>query len=68
MASKAYKEQWIFWLIYSVILTILWGLTFSASSNSSFIYLVLNCFYLIINVYGLINWYKEYNKQKKQNI
>lgn len=62
MASKAYKEQWIFWLLYSAILTVLWGLTYSSSSTSSILYLVLNSLYLIINLYGLITWYKDYYK------
>lgn len=65
LASKAYKEQWIFWIIYSSTLTVLWGLTFSSAYTTGFIYLALNCFYLMINVYGLVKRYKEFKAQKK---
>ena len=59
MASKRYKEQWIFWIGYSIVLIYLW--MFNDGEQA---YLYLNIFYTITNVIGLILWYKKYKYEK----
>ena len=64
-ASRRYKEQWIFWSIYSIILSILWLMNYILLNNGGILYLVLNIIYLVVNIYGMTNWYIEYRNQKK---
>lgn len=63
LASRSYKEQWIFWMGYSAVLIYLWLDTFSQTGTSGLVYLLLNLFYVGINAYGWIIWHRNYQKQ-----
>ncbi len=63
-ASKRIKEQWLFFLLYSIVLVIIWTYNFTNNGSSGFTYLVLNTIYMILNLYGYIIWINLYNKSK----
>lgn len=65
LASKRIKEQWLFFLLYSIVLVIIWTFNFINNDSSGFTYLVLNTIYIIFNLYGYIIWFKLYNQSKK---
>lgn len=51
-------EQWFFWIAYSIILVILWVITFNIA------FIAQNSLYIIFNTYSFIVWLKY---QKKAN-
>lgn len=65
LASKAIKEQWLFFLFYSIVLTYIWTSNYINGGTSGFTYLVLNIIYIIFNLYGFILWYKLAKKPKE---
>lgn len=58
LATKQILEQWIFWILYSVVLTILWTLNYMETQSGGFLYIVLNAIYILVNIYYLIDWIK----------
>ena len=65
LASRTIKEQWIAWIIYSLILFVLWLITFISNGNG-LMFVILNALYILINTYGLIVWIRKFNESKKQ--
>ncbi len=67
LASKAYKEQWIFWCLYSLVLIFIWLSVFIEKGSNGLVYFILNIIYVGINIYGLIIWQKKYKLQSIEN-
>ena len=65
LASKTSIYQWIFWILYSVVLTIIWSLNYFIDNSGGLLYLVLNLVYIIVNIYCFVQWIFI---KKKQNI
>ena len=65
LASKTAIYQWIFWILYSVVLTIIWSLNYFIDNSGGLLYLVLNLIYIIVNIYCFVQWIFI---KKKQNI
>lgn len=63
-ANKRYKEQWIYWIFYSITLSILWTLNFINSSTGGIFYLIMNIIYFIVNIYALITRIQEERNPK----
>lgn len=64
LTSRRIKEQWYFWIAYSLIFSAIWISTLSADTTQ--ITLVLqNIPYLAINIVGLIKWNKLYKEDEK---
>lgn len=57
LASKFVKQQWLFWICYSLVLTYIWLVNF-LESQTGVLYLVLNIIYIILNINGYITWNK----------
>lgn len=64
LASKTSLYQWIFWNLYSVVLTVIWAINFTSNGSNGLLYLALNIIYFIINIYCLIIWI---NIKKEKN-
>jgi len=65
-ASKRIKEQWLFWILNSLVLLFIW--TYQSFSNiDALSFVILNIVYLFFNVIGIIKWSKLPLK-KNQNI
>lgn len=65
LASKPSIYQWIFWILYSVVLTIIWSLNYFIDNSGGLLYLALNLIYIIVNIYCFVQWIFI---KKKQNI
>lgn len=64
LASKMIKEQWIFWILYSIVLTYIWYSNYLIDGETGILYLVLNIIYIVLNIKGYITWIKiEKNKE-----
>ncbi len=57
LASNRYKEQWYFWIGYSIVLIYIWS-----HSSGERVYLYLNAFYIISNLIGLYLWNRKSKK------
>ena len=60
MTNKRYKEQWWAWLAYSFTFCAIW------MSNMTISFAVQSVFFVVLNILGMINWKKEYEKQIKK--
>lgn len=66
LASKTKKEQWIFWIVNTVILVLIWYLSYFRDGNGEVSYLILYPSYLLLNIYGYIVWNKNYKIQREK--
>lgn len=64
LASKTIREQWIFWILYSVVLVYIWCENYLSTGQAGLLYLILNAFYIIVNIYGYVTWI-IYEKNQK---
>lgn len=68
LASRLIKQQWIFWILYSLVLTVIWLNTFLTNSQTGILYLVLNIIYIVLNIKGYITWHKIEKEQKEKSV
>ena len=61
LSAKRVKEQWLFWISYSLIFSGIWISTLG-SDTSNVTLIVQNIPYLYINISGLIKWNKLYKE------
>ena len=54
-----FKECWAVWLFNNTIDLIIWIVNFMNNTTNSTMMLLVSIGYLLINIYGLINWYKK---------
>lgn len=66
LASRLVKHQWLFWVLYSLVLIFIWFSNFSQNSQTGVLYLVLNIIYIVLNIKGYINWNQLERKQKEE--
>lgn len=59
-----FKESWWLWLINNVIDLIIWIIVVINKGNGSMMMLLVSIGYLLINIYGVIEWGLEANKNK----
>ncbi len=63
-----FKESWWIWLINNIIDLGIWIITFIDKGEGSFMMLLVSIGYLLINIYGIIKWSKEANKEKQKGV
>lgn len=68
LASRLYKQQWLFWILYSAVLTYIWFNNFAQNSQTGILYLALNIIYIILNIKGYISWHKLELQQKEKKV
>ena len=66
LSALVYRESWYIWLVNNVLDLTIWIINFSKKSTYSEMMLVVSIIYLIMNIYGLINWIIIENKQSKK--
>ena len=59
LMNLRFKECWAVWLFNNTIDLIIWIVNFVNNSQNSSMMLLVSIGYLLINVYGLIKWYKK---------
>ncbi|MBQ9834368.1 MAG: nicotinamide mononucleotide transporter [Bacilli bacterium] len=61
-----FKESWWLWLINNIIDLVIWIMTVIdiGNKNGSVMMLLVSIGYLLINIYGVINWNMEAKKNK----
>lgn len=64
--SKKKKEQWLFWICYSIMSSYIWIYNYVVFHESGLIYLILCVICLALNIRGVISWYQAYDLQKKK--
>jgi nicotinamide mononucleotide transporter len=64
MAAR-YMEQWILWIIIDVVSIIMWFVVLAEGGNEISIFIMWSA-YLVNAVYGLVNWIKIYNSQRRE--
>lgn len=62
----AYREGWYVWLVNNILDLIIWIINFGKNSTYSEMMLVVSIIYLVMNIYGLVNWIIIENKQRKK--
>ena len=60
-----FNESWWIWLFNNIIDLIIWSVTFKNNGMAAFSMFTSSLIYLIINVYGIINWNKKLKDDKK---
>ena len=60
-----FNESWWIWLFNNIIDLIIWSVTFKNNGMAAFSMFTSSLIYLIINVYGIINWNKKLKDYKK---
>lgn len=59
-----FKESWWLWLINNVVDLIIWIIVVINKGNGSMMMLFVSIGYLLINIYGVIEWGLEAKKNK----
>lgn len=54
-----FKEGWWLWLLNNIIDLIIWIFTFIAKGPNATMMLLVSIGYLLLNIYGLYNWYRD---------
>ena len=72
LASKRVKLQWVLWLVNNAIFITIWVVTIVESleaGNSDYLeslpLIAQSAVYVFINVYGLINWNREWKRRSQ---
>lgn len=60
-----YKEAWWIWLTNNIIDLIIWIITTINNGENSIMMLLTSVGYLLINIYGIINWQREIKRKKE---
>lgn len=60
LMNLRFKECWAVWLFNNTIDLIIWIVNFMNHTQNSAMMLLVSIGYLLINVYGLIKWYKKH--------
>lgn len=64
LAAKKYKQQWLFWMIYTLVLIAVWG--FVAFSDIKLLpSFVVGFIYIGINIMGMRNWNNMYKNMRR---
>ena len=64
LLALRFREAWILWIINSLTDILLWGLGLSGTADNSASMIIVMSGYLIINIFGVINWSKTKHVQK----
>ena len=59
LMNLRFKECWAVWLFNNTVDLIIWIVNFMNNTTNSTMMLLVSIGYLLINIYGLINWYKK---------
>lgn len=60
LAAKKIRQQWLFWILYSITVMYIWMTTLSGSTAQVPLFIV-NMIFIIINIIGYRNWSKMQN-------
>jgi nicotinamide mononucleotide transporter len=61
-----FRESWWLWLVNNIVDLVIWVITFIVNGPNSTMMLLVSISYLLLNVYGIVNWNIKLNK-KVQN-
>lgn len=64
LMNLRFRECWLIWLFNNTIDLIIWIINVINKSPNSYMMLLVSLGYLLINIYGLIKWYKMSKKIK----
>lgn len=64
LLALRFREAWILWIINSLTDILLWSLGLYGAADNSASMIIVMAGYLIINIFGTINWSKTYHIQK----
>lgn len=59
LMNLRFKECWVIWLFNNTVDLIIWIVNFMNNTANSTMMLLVSIGYLLINIYGLIKWYKK---------
>lgn len=59
LMNLRFKECWAVWLFNNTVDLIIWVVNFMNNTVNSTMMLLVSIGYLLINIYGLIKWYKK---------
>ena len=59
LMNLRFKECWAVWLFNNTIDLMIWVVNFMNNTANSEMMLLVSIGYLLINIYGLIKWYKK---------
>lgn len=62
LTAKRYYHQWYFWLIYSFMAMLTWGIMVYNGSSNGLAFVCQNLLCFILNIEGLFSWKKIINK------
>lgn len=63
LMNLRFKECWVIWLFNNSIDLIIWIINAANKSPNSLMMLLVSIGYLLINIYGLVKWYKIEKKK-----
>jgi nicotinamide mononucleotide transporter len=64
-SSRHWMENWVFWILYNVILIGLWVLKFQNGSSDAIPVIIADFIYIAINLYGWMVWLKLEKEERK---
>lgn len=58
LTAKRYFHQWYFWLVYSLMAMLTWGIVVYNGSSNGMAFVCQNILCFILNIEGLLSWKK----------
>ena len=62
LMNLRFQECWIVWVFYNTIDVIIWAINTINGNTYAVMMLIASICYFVINIYGLLKWYKASNK------